>query len=504
MARSFERGRSILDGSHGGQPDTVAHRANHRANPATPRHVVALPDLVRMLPGWSTDPGSLYRNLADRLGELIMEGTLPAGALLPSERALAGALSLSRRTVEAANDLLWERGLVRRRTGVGTWCTPPEAPSPVELASVASEDFIEHLLRGYGSLDLTIAGLPAHPLVAEAGLATAAAGQLDYHSHGYVANGLPALLHRVCDWFDDHGVPTRPEQIVVTTGAAQALWLAAALLPARSEVRVENPTSPTILTALRAHHLRLRSVPVDEDGIIPPTSKEHPAALFLSPCYLNPSGAHLAPDRCRAVADLARRGTLVVEDLALSDIRLNGPKARTIAALAPDAQVLSIGSMSKMFWGGLRVGWIRGPAPLIRRISRMKAALDIGTGVDGQAQAAWLLERRAQVRADRLPQVRRQRDALIQALRLELPDWECAVPQGGLSVWLRLPEANAQAVCQRALRHGIRLLPGHAFTVRRREEAQLRLPYVHPAAAQGEIVRGLAAAVRACRDQTPE
>jgi DNA-binding transcriptional MocR family regulator len=500
MVHTVRHSAPVHDRLHGHQSRDLPPRANHHANPPQPRRTVSLPDLLRLLSDWSTGAGPLYRKLADRLGELIAEGALGEGTLLPSERTLASALSVSRRTVEAAHDLLWAREFVQRRTGVGTWCTPGQAvprqarPDP----SAAPEDFIEHLLRDVGPLDLTVAGLPAHPLVAQAPQASQSyREEMRYDTHGYFATGFEPLLTEICAWFSSRGIPTDPQQVVVTTGAAQALWLAASLLAPGAEVHVENPTSPTILNALRAHRLRLLPVPTDAGGMMTETiAGAQSSAIFVTPSYLNPSGAHLSEARCRSLAGRARAGTMLVEDLALTDISLDGPAPRTIAALAPDAPVLSIGSLSKLYWAGLRLGWIRGPAPLIRRINRMKANLDIGTGVNIQAQATWLLQHGEEVRHDRVLQVRTQRDALLEALRTELPEWRWTVPDGGLSVWLERPSGEVGALCQRALRQGLRLLPGRAFDVRRQDDRHVRLPFVHPPAVGREIVRRLAVTAR--------
>lgn len=456
-------------------------------------------ELICLLSDWSMGTGPLYQKLAGRLAELIDEGVLAAEMLLPSERTMAAALSISRRTVEAANNLLWAQGLVQRRTGVGTWCTPGRPVPSIGLAAATrSEEYIEHLLSDSRSLDLTVAGLPAHPLVAEARQAGRDLGmEMRYDTHGYLPAGLRSLRAEICAWFADHGLPTTPDQIAVTSGASQALWLVAALLPPASKVYVENPTSPAILNALRTHRLRLRTVPGDDGGMDADAVPFDPAAaVFLTPTYCNPSGAHLSAARCRLLADFACAGMTVVEDLALADIRLDGPPARAVATLAPDATVLSVGSVSKLFWGGLRLGWVRGQPALIRRINRLKASLDLGTGLDVQAQAAWLLRRRDEVRVDRLPQLRIQRAAMLEALSTELPHWRWRVPEGGLSLWLELPGAEAGSLCLRAQRMGLRLLTGRAFDVRRQDERHLRLPFVHSPAMGREIVRRLAMAAR--------
>ena len=499
MIESIKQTPTTSPRSHLGRTTGARHRANRYANLVPVRGKASVADLLMLLSDWSSGDGPLYRRLADRINVLIDERALEPETFLPSERALAAALSVSRRTVEAAYDLLWTRQLVRRKTGVGTWCAQRHPLAPADShRCAAAEEFIEHLLDASRALDLTIAGMPAHPLMTEARQATRSVVEaMQFETHGYLPLGLDLLREEICKWFIDRGVPTEPGQLALTTGASQGLWLASSLLAPGTEVWLENPTSPTILNALRGHALRLREVPIDQHGMqidaIPPDAR---GAVVVTPCYLNPTGAHLEEARCRKLAQRADRDLLVIEDLALADINLDGPAPRSVAAYASQANILSIGSVSKLFWGGLRLGWMRGPTPLIRRINHLRAKVDISTSVDVQAQAAWLLRHRPEVARDRLPQLRAQRDAALAELAVQLPEWRRQVPEGGLSIWLELPGEDASMVCQRALRQGIRLLTGRVFDLHGRDERHLRLPFVRSVPIMREIVRRVATAAR--------
>jgi DNA-binding transcriptional MocR family regulator len=465
------------------------------------RQPVPATDFVRILADWSRREGPLYLRLADRIGDLIDEGALPGNVLLPSERALAKALAVSRGTVETAYDVLKSRELIARKTGVGTWATPQTRRHRSHRRRAASDSFVEFLLSGSRTLDLTVAGLPAHELVLTSRRATRArVDELQRGTHGYLASGLDELKEHICAWFGRLGIPTTSDQVAITSGAAQALWLAASLLTPGSNVVVENPTSPTILTALRAHPLQIHGAPADQRGLVvkavPPDLRD---AIFLTPAYLNPTGAHLSRHRCEQLSRCAEQGVLVVEDLALIDIRLGGPPPRTIAAAAPQATILSIGSMSKLYSAGLR-GWLRAPAPVIRRVNHIKAMLDISSPVETQAQAAWLLERHEELLerheelcSDRLPQLRTQRDEMVELLASKLPQWRTTVPDGGLSLWLELPGDSSSLICQRMLRDGIRMLPSRGFDAQGLDERHLRLPFVVPPRLSGVIVDRLAA-----------
>jgi DNA-binding transcriptional MocR family regulator len=445
---------------------------------------LSVDEFVRRLANWGTGESPLYAQLAERIGQLVDDGTLPVGTALPSQRILARVLSVSRRTVETAYGLLDERGHTACRTGVGTWVRghAQQAVSAPRAGAAGSFGFAESLLSGTARLDLSVASLPAHDLVREARQATSAELEaLERHSHGYLPAGLAELKREVCAWFARLGVPTHSDQIAITSGAAQALWLAAGTLRRRARVAVENPTSPVILTALRAHPLVLSAVPADGHGIDVAAIPDEADAVFVTPSYLNPSGEHLSAPRCAALAAMARAGRPIVEDLALADIRLEGPAPRTVAARAPDAAVLSIGSMSKLFWGGLRIGWIRGPEQMIRRINRAKAALDISASLATQVEAAWLLGHYAEICGDRLPLIRARRDQLAELLAVALPRWRVPIPDGGLSFWATLPDDIGGQLCQRLQRVGITMLAPAAFDVHGRDQRHLRVPFSAPA-----------------------
>ncbi|GAB3660145.1 PLP-dependent aminotransferase family protein [Actinocorallia lasiicapitis] len=424
-------------------------------------------ELRRLLGGWSQEGAeTLYGRLAARLSAMTQEGTLGVGERLPSERALAEVLAVSRRTVEAAYDRLRAEGRIESRVGAGSWVTEAAAPRPHRTVEPRH---LEHMAERR-PVDLTLATPAAHELVRRAREET----EPPFDGRGYYPGGLPELREQICAWFGSYGVPTRPDEVTVTAGAVQALWLATSALAAGAEVGVEDPTSPSILTALRAHTLRLRPLPVDNFGIEPP--KGGLDAVVLTPAYSNPTGARLTEGRAERL--LAAAGdALVIEDLALLDLRLDGPPP---VVLAGRGNVLSIGTMSKAHWAGLRIGWVRGPRRLIRYIESARGVMDLGASVDAQVQAAWLLARHAEAMACRLPRVRASRDALAEALDLHAPAWQWTLPEGGLSLWVELPRPVAPELLQRALREGVALLPGEEFRVSARDPSHLRIPFVLP------------------------
>jgi DNA-binding transcriptional MocR family regulator len=156
--------------------------------------------------------------------------------------------------------------------------------------------------------------------------------------------------------------------------------------------------------------------------------------------------------------------------------------------------VISIGSLSKLFWGGLRIGWIRAPEPLLLRLAGLKVAFDLGSSALSQLVAARLLERAQEVQLVRRGQLLERRDTLAAELARRLPEWSFTLPDGGLSIWVRLPYGAASELKQVALRHGVSLLAGPTVSADGGNAACLRLVYVHEPSVIAEAVLRLARA----------
>ncbi|WP_206051544.1 aminotransferase class I/II-fold pyridoxal phosphate-dependent enzyme [Nocardioides ferulae] len=162
--------------------------------------------------------------------------------------------------------------------------------------------------------------------------------------------------------------------------------------------------------------------------------------------------------------------------------------------------------MSKGFWGGLRVGWIRAPHHLVDRLTSARLGLDLGVPVLEQLVAARLLDDPGAVLEHHRSRLRGQRDRLVAALTEHLPDWRFRVPSGGLVLWCELPEAAASAVAAAAERGGVTVAPGPVFAPEGGFDRFLRLPWTRPGDELEEAVRRVATAweeVRGRADTTP-
>jgi DNA-binding transcriptional MocR family regulator len=467
--------------------------------------------IEQVLGMWSDGPGPLHRKLSDALRQAAGTGRLRVGQRLPSERDLAGRLAVSRSTVVTAYDTLRSEGVVESRQGSGTRVAAgggdggarPDAlgdftVSPIYRTLIDARDDV---------ISLACATFPAHPRVAEAMAAVVAddCDKLLGHT-GYMPAGLPTLRRALADMLTGDGTPTTPDQILVTTGAQQAVTLATLLLVRPGdEVVVETPSFSGTLDVFRTRGARVTAVPVDDEGVdarqvARAVDAGRPAAVYVMPTYHNPTGVLLAAHRRRDLAELAaERGVAVIEDNALASAPLDdSPVPPLVAGFAPpDAPVLSAGSFSKAAWGGLRVGWLRGPVPLIARLSELKAMNDLGSPLFDQAVAARLVPHLPSMRGDHRQMLTRNLALVGDLLATLLPTWRWRRPMGGPSLWVELPTGSASAFSQAALRFGVEVIPGDQMSPTGDDRAHLRLPYTAEPTVLDETMRRLAQAWQA-------
>jgi DNA-binding transcriptional MocR family regulator len=246
-------------------------------------------------------------------------------------------------------------------------------------------------------------------------------------------------------------------------------------------VAVEDPTFPGVLDALHRSGASVIGVPAD-DGVDPDrlehTLRTHrPALVYLIPTHHNPTGLVMSAAVRRRVAALAAMhpDTVFVDDLTLAELTLNDwarhdSKPPLPLAVAGLANLVTVGSLSKVYWGGLRVGWIRGDIGLISRLAAAKATADLGSPAFQQAIVAALLAgQHDDIIKWRAGWLRERYDALADALIEYLPGWTWPRPEGGLTIWARLPEnsgvrVDSGAFAQTALRHGVAIVPGRLLS----------------------------------------
>jgi DNA-binding transcriptional MocR family regulator len=452
--------------------------------------------LVRLLGAWQ--PTAFRRStpdyvaLAESLRGLLTDGRLALGVRLPAERELAETLEISRTTVTAAYNELRDSGHLRSRRGAGSWTTLPGGVR-LDTSGLWSPESTPDLI------DLATAALAAPPQIVEA--ASDAVGALPAYlgGAGYHPSGIPELRGMVATGFTARGLPTTAQQIMITSGVQHALDLAVRLLvPPGSAVLTESPTYPNALAAFAARRARVHTYGLDrvgwEEELLLGTIRQTGARIaYLIPEFHNPTGWLMDAElRAKLPAAAHAAGTDLIIDESFVDLALDGDDALPpVASYDRHARVLTIGGMSKPYWGGLRIGWIRAAEPVVQRLAAVRVGVDMASPVLDQLLGVALLQRAPEIVAARRTQLREQRDVLVAALREHLPSWSFTVPRGGVTLWVELDAPISTALARAGEAYGVRVAAGPRFGVDGTLERFLRLPFTLPAADLDEAVRRL-------------
>ncbi len=446
------------------------------------------------------DRSPAYAGLADALTLLIGDGRISLGTRLPSERELTDVLGVSRTTVTRAYATLREAGYAEARQGAGTFTRVPGGRSRAHDRALLPRP------GDHDAIDLNCAAASAPPGLAAAYAEAAAELPAYLGGHGYFPAGLPQLQQAIASSYDDRGLPTDPDQIMVTPGALSAASIVAqAWTGPGDRVLVESPVYPNATQAIRHSGARLAASPVDPDGwdldaVGAALRQTSPVLAYLIPDFQNPTG-HLMTDAQREeyAGHLRRARTVAVVDEAHQALALDGQEMpRPFAAFATDA--ITIGSASKSFWGGLRLGWIRAPLGQMDRLTHARVGLDLGAPVMEQLVLARLLAA-GPVLPEHVDRLRAQRDRLAAAVRRLLPEWRFRLPTGGLALWCELPGPLGTAVAVEAERLGVIIAPGPMFAAEGGLDRFVRIPWTRPAEELEEAVTRLAAAWSVVRER---
>ena len=481
--------------------------------PTWPPSGIGAMALTDLLGRWPTADGPLYRLLATRIARLADTGELPAGLRLPAERDLAAALSVSRNTVAAAYQVLRDEGMAESRQGAGTRIVPHRTtPAAVHrangfFAGLLSEATVE--------ADLSLAAVDCAPWVAAAltdpeTLLDRAERDALTRTSGYFPHGLPDLRTAIASHLTErltlpaspgpgdrhHRRPAGPGPADPDRGPAR---------PAGRGRRPHLPWDPR--RPAPGGRRGDRDAGFGSGQGLDPDRLEHvvrthrPALVYLIPTYQNPTGLVMpAGSRHRVAAIAAAHPGHAVRrrhdaGRTAAARRAAASRRRSPHSVPASPTWSASGSLSKLYWGGLRTGWIRGSGGLIARLAAAKAAADQGSAAFGQAIVAALLRgQHEDIVKWRGEWLRARYDALAGALRASLPDWTWPEPDGGLCLWARLPgAADSGAFAQAALRHGVAVVPGRLLSASTEASSFVRLAFIQPPDVLRSAVRRLAA-----------
>jgi len=380
-------------------------------------------------------------------------------------------------------------------------------PIAARLRGVASSPVREILaLTARPGVISFAGGLPAPELFDVAGLREAYAAALADANAGRslqysTTEGDADLRAAIAARLEARGLPTGPDDVLVTSGSQQALTLAATvLIEPGDRVLVEEPSYLAALQAFRLAGAEVVPVACDDDGLDPDAvtaaAAEHGARLLYTiPTFHNPTGRTLPLERRLALAAVAERaGLWLIEDDPYGELRYRGEPLPSLATLAGASdRTLALSTLSKVAAPGLRIGWIRMPTALRQPLVVAKQAADLHSSTIDQAAAArWLATVDLDVHLGVLrAEYGRRRDALLDGLAAALPPGSSHNrPEGGMFVWAQLPDGwDSERLLARALARDVAFVPGFPFFAGEPDRAALRLSFTtHPPA---EIAEGL-------------
>jgi len=476
-------------------------------------------------------PQPVTTQIADAFAAAIESGELAPGAQLPPTRELAELAGVNHLTAARAYRKLAELGLVSGRVGRGTFVrqAAPEAtralaeaedgsawqlyalPDEAESHSdrivgemfhdVGRDDHIP-LMTGYPS-DALFPTKRFAQLIADV---TQAEGTR-VHQYGEV-EGVPELREQLAILGQSQGWAASGDEIVTTTGAAQAMTLVAQTLLRPGDVAaVESPSFPGSINSIRATGASLMPVPVDGEGLDVDAlgqlvRRRQIKLLALQPRLHNPTGRDLSPERRARLLELARReGFFIVEDGVYSDLRFEGSEPGALRLEDP-AHVIYVSSLSKTTSAGLRVGWIAARGPVQERIVAAKRSAELNTPqLTELALARFLAEGgHAEQLETAIPFYRERCEVLLEAVEGQLAGVaRVQRPLGGGHLWLTLPSTiDERDLYEEAYRQGVSFLPGAAMMPERPRGAYARLSFGYLDAPElREGAKRLAAAIRA-------
>lgn len=502
--------------------------ADKSAPSASPESSVSIPaDLKKP---WLPDPASpvpLHSQITAYFRTKISSGAWPPGMKLEPQRELCRRFGVNRSTVVTALGQLTALGLIEGRRGGGTRVASVGAlDTAADLASALSgrspsqpsgswNDYVEEGIH-YPNLPAVqaINRLEYEPGLIRLGTGEPAPELLPGEAMGRVLSELslmelPPLSYEeplgslrlrsaVSREIAKSGIRADPASILITSGALQGLQLIAlGLLPRGSTVLLEKPSYLYSIHAFQSAGVKFSGLPMDEGGLklkrlAPEAHRTKAAMLYTIPSFHNPTGVLMDAGRREALVNTAGAISLpILEDGAYQELWLNAPPPPPLKALDSGGKVLHLGTLSKAASPGLRIGWIVGPEPVVRRLADIKMQTDYGASSLSQLAAArWLEGGYHEEHLQRLrPKLRGRRDFMLQLLSAhfaELASWH--IPAGGFYIWLSLNRPVPQRrLFTAALRAGLLLNTGDLYD--RNDSSHLRLSYAY--ASFAELASGL-------------
>jgi DNA-binding transcriptional MocR family regulator len=432
----------------------------------------------------------LYQQVADRLRQLMLEGTLQPGDRLPSVRKLHHQLSVSISTILEAYRVLEDQGWIQARSQSGYYVksSPQQArpepqqslilkqdqPIPVSLAYRVYASKRDPNLLQIGTAVPSPDLFPLAALNRLMGQVTRSQAQEIIHGYDVPAGSL-TLRHEVARRLMDAGCTLNPNELIITNGATEAMYLSLqAVTQPGDTVAIESPSYYNLLEILNALHLKALELPTcPQTGVsiaaLESALQQHQiAACVLIANFNNPLGSCISEANKRAIVKLITKYQIpLIEDDIYGELNFAGTRPKAIKAFDTEGWVLYCTSMSKVLSPGFRIGWCA-PGRYQLKLEQLKMAMNLNTAVIPQLAIAAFLTNGGYDR--HLRQLRRtfslQVERMTQAIYDYFPaETKITRPQGGFILWLEFPDQfDSLVLHEEALAHDIQIAPGPIFS----------------------------------------
>jgi GntR family transcriptional regulator/MocR family aminotransferase len=447
---------------------------------------------IKLFPQFLGSSTTLQGRVREMMVHSILMGLLPAGAKVPTSRALAEALGVSRNTVSLALQVLVDKGflIAVARSGLvvngDILLGQAVKASPLVTAPSAIDwhkRLVSHLQNQrniikpanwqdyaypfvYGQFDPSLVPLKewrdcSHQSLLLPSAKKWAQNHIDRDSDALVDQ----ILHRL---LPARGIMARREEILVTAGSQMACYLLAnVLMESKTEVGIEDPGYPDARNNFLLRSDNVRSLPIDEGGLIPSRAMGNCDYVFLTPSHQCPTTVTMPLQRRQEILELAKKRNVVLfEDDHESELNFSGRPLPALKSLDTEGRVIYLGSLSKTLAHGLRIGYMVAPPELVREMRALRRLIVRHTASNNELTASFFI---AQGHHDAF--IRKlnvtyhdRRERLNNAFAKYLPQFQVTPSHGGSGAWIQGPDGlNSEVLAEQCAARGVLIEPGDVF-----------------------------------------
>ena len=449
------------------------------------------------------DEGPIYEQIEQHLERNIKAGTLIKDSKLPSTREVSQVLGVSRNTVLTAYENLESRGIIYSIKGKGSF-VKLEAENREEALQLNWKEYVNDYAAVCEQMDIIKTeykyekGMISFKSIAPEGslfdmeefkrafLESIALEGEKLLNYGY-AKGYKDLIEYLMDYMAGKGVNTKGKDLLITNGFTEGLDMILSTYTKPGDIILcEEPTHHTTIKIMKAHGIKVIGIPLDKQGIQPDELEEaiekyHPKWVYLTPSYQDPTGIVMSGERRKAVDQILRRYQIpCIEDGFNEELLYSGSHVMPLIALEGSSNhIIYLGSLSKILFPGLRLGWIMADPCCIDTLESVKRAKNIHTSFLDQAVFVQYMKSGSFERyVKKVKKYYREKYLLVESYIKEHIPHEKLWGEGGLHIYIDLPQTiDTRELLKRCHARGVLFMPGDIFRTDGAKTSGLRLGF---------------------------